>query len=211
MRRSKGFTIIELLVVIAIIAILAGMLLPALGKARAEANKTKCKSNLGQIAKAMNMYVLRYGDNSMYPIPADKFRGDVWLCSLYWAGLIDEVKVLRCPATSDAETLPEDAATAGSLEAAGAVTDNAISYAGLCKGLSSNTHRNTESFGVGSISASVSAMACDDDDDPINHSDGICIVFFDAHIEFKGGKEADTYDKVGASGAGVLEYLDSGE
>jgi len=211
MRRSKGFTIIELLVVIAIIAILAGMLLPALGKARAEANKTKCKNNLGQLSKAVNMYVLRYGDNSMYPIPADKFRGDVWLCSLYWSGLIDEVKVLRCPGTSDAEELPKDAATAGALDSKDAVKGNAISYAGLCRGLSSNTHRNTSSFGVGSISASVSAMACDDDDDPINHSDGICLVYFDSHIEFKGGKEDETYDKVGGSGAGALEYLDSGE
>lgn len=56
MKGAKAFTLIELLVVIAIIAILAALLLPALSKAKARAQRTQCLSNLKQINAAVQMY-----------------------------------------------------------------------------------------------------------------------------------------------------------
>ena len=78
--KKNVFTLIELLTVIGIIAILAGMLLPAVNRARSSAEKTNCINNLSQIGKAEAAY---YADNRNHIVPNNGNAAGDWVSQLY--------------------------------------------------------------------------------------------------------------------------------
>ena len=107
---KRAFTLIELLVVIAIIAILAAILFPVFGRARENARRSSCQSNLKQMGLGVLQYVQDYDE--LYP-QADLplYVGGSGANHWYWGQMIQpytkSTQVLQCPSDTDQTTQPD--------------------------------------------------------------------------------------------------------
>ena len=124
-----GFTLIELLVVISVIATLAGLLLPALGRAKSQAQAIACVNNLKQVGLANWMYFTDEGT----PVHYDNWP-DLWMLTLQKRySAIDKVRICPTAPERSAAQLASDPSVYGTLRRAwvakGAMTNYQGSYA----------------------------------------------------------------------------------
>lgn len=99
----KGFTLIELLVVIAIIAILAAILFPVFGRARENARRSSCQSNLKQVGLGILQYVQDYDEN--FPLAVSGSTSAISSPPVGWADSIQpylkSTQIYQCPSDSN--------------------------------------------------------------------------------------------------------------
>src|SRR6188474_427060 len=103
--RRRGFTLIELLVVIAIIAVLIGLLLPAVQKVREAAARSKCQNNLKQIGLAAHSY---HGANDRFPPGGSTAPAQISVQVFLLPHLEQEAKYQQFDLTKNAFSSPDN-------------------------------------------------------------------------------------------------------
>lgn len=101
-KENRGFTLIELLVVIAIIALLAAILFPVFARARENARRASCQSNLKQIGIGLFQYIQDY-DEAM-PLISDNLGGDTFVWQDLVQPYLKSEQIFSCPSSKTTGT-----------------------------------------------------------------------------------------------------------
>ena len=172
-RLNKGFTLIELLVVVAIIALLAAILFPVFGRARENARRSSCQSNLKQIGLGITQYSQDY-DEKMVPLRwyYNNTLNPTKHSVMPWPSMVQpyvkSAQVFQCPSNSVASAFRMSGTNRSLLgSTAGIETPNGIpgSYVG-----NGGTYTGTSNSGPGDFTGSrpLQSLATQDDATPIN-------------------------------------------
>ncbi len=106
-RSRSAFTLVELLVVVAIIALLLGILLPALNRARGVAQAAVCLSNAKQMSMGLNYYAEAY--SRLLPTAfTDGWNDPKWYSHAAMGQFLEQVKAYECPTDTEPESVTGD-------------------------------------------------------------------------------------------------------
>jgi len=164
--KKRGFTLIELLVVIAIIAILAAILFPVFGKAREQARKATCQSNLKQLGLASFMYVQDWDERWM--------NATGWSSDTALGNYVKNDKVFDCPSISGTPT--------GSLDYefnVNVASDTNASFVADPSSVVCMADSSTMEDRAGGAAGLAWATT--------THSEGIDVLFCDGHVKWNRG------------------------
>jgi prepilin-type N-terminal cleavage/methylation domain-containing protein/prepilin-type processing-associated H-X9-DG protein len=197
---SRAFTLIELLVTLAIIAILASLLLLAIGNAKANAHKTQCASNLRQLAVALQTYVNESRDYPLFYSFPWRDGGKMWYDDLEpytkqsWTN-----SLYLCPSYTGPPTKPGNVSNGGFQAPTG-------SYGYNIGGVGANWSELKLGLG-GGVAKDLSRIT--EIRDPFVRVPSDMVAFGDAYVEYDSGNLAGDHGVIGINFRGGMAALAS--